>query len=140
MICRALGGQRKENVLLGDADTSFGSPRISTIARGDYRGMSEAEIRGTGYVVASLQAAAWCFEHTHTFAAAVLRAANLGDDADTTAAVCGQIAGAFYGEQAIPDRWRAKLVERQEIVALAEGLHRARGGRSNRAMERSART
>ena len=122
MICRALGGQRKETVLLGDADTFPESPRIAMIARGDYRGKSEGDIRGTGYVVASLEAAVWCFEQTDTYEAAVLRAANLGDDADTTAAVCGQLAGAFYGEKAIPERWLAKLVMRREITMLADGL------------------
>ena len=77
MICRALGGQRKETVLLGDADTFPESPRIAMIARGDYRGKSEGDIRGTGYVVASLEAAVWCFEQTDTYEAAVLRAAAL---------------------------------------------------------------
>jgi ADP-ribosyl-[dinitrogen reductase] hydrolase len=122
MICRALGGQSKERVLLGDADTAFDSPRISAIARGDYRELSERDIRGTGYVVASLQAAAWCFDHGDSYEAAVLQAVNLGDDADTTAAVCGQLSGAYYGEQAIPARWRAKLVKRDTIATLAERL------------------
>ena len=54
--------------------------------------------------------------------AAVLKAANLGDDADTTAAVCGQVAGAFYGEAGIPRRWLGKLAMRLEVTALAESL------------------
>jgi ADP-ribosyl-[dinitrogen reductase] hydrolase len=54
------------------------------------------------YVVSSLEAALWCFYRTSTFEEAVLQAANLGDDADTTAAICGQIAGAYYGESGIP--------------------------------------
>jgi len=52
----------------------------------------------------------------------VLRAANLGSDADTTAAVCGQIAGAYYGVSAIPDSWRRKLVMRGDIEDLADQL------------------
>ena len=51
-------------------------------------------------------------------------AANLGDDADTTAAVCGQIAGAFYGESGIPAEWLAKLAMRSEITQLADQLYR----------------
>jgi ADP-ribosyl-[dinitrogen reductase] hydrolase len=78
-------------------------------------------------VVASLEAALWCFAHTTTFDAAVLRAANLGDDADTTAAVCGQIAGAFYGERGIPDGWLERVALKDHIVSLAEGLY-ARSG------------
>ena len=55
----------------------------------------------------------------------MLKATNLGDDADTTAAVVGQVAGAFYGEAGIPARWLARLARRDEIAALAVGLMRA---------------
>jgi ADP-ribosylglycohydrolase len=122
MICRALRGDSKDDVLLRDAETPLGPPRVSAIARGDYRRLPEDEIRGSGYVVESLEAAVWCFAHTNSYDAAVLRAANLGDDADTTAAVCGQLAGAFYGASGIPDRWLMRLAKRDHIVTLAEQL------------------
>ena len=64
-----------------------------------------------------------CFLNTDSFEAAVLRAANLGDDADTTAAVCGQVAGAFYGVSAIPQPWLQRLVMFNEIAEFADGLH-----------------
>ena len=80
------------------------------------------EIRGTGYVVESLEAALWCFWRTDSFEEAILTAANLGDDADTTAAICGQMAGAYYGESGIPADWLDKLVMVEEIGALAEKL------------------
>ena len=70
----------------------------------------------------SLEAALWCFLHTDTFEAAILRAANLGDDADTTAAICGQLAGAYYGVDAIPRDWLDKLVMREEIATMVETL------------------
>jgi ADP-ribosyl-[dinitrogen reductase] hydrolase len=76
-------------------------------------------------VVESLEAALWCFYHTDTFEAAVLEAANLGDDADTTAAVCGQVAGAFYSDSGIPQKWLEKLVMRKEIASLADRLFSA---------------
>ena len=66
----------------------------------------------------------WCFLHTDDFEAAVLKATNLGDDADTTAAIVGQIAGAFYGEPGIPSRWLAQVARREEIGSLALGLMR----------------
>jgi ADP-ribosyl-[dinitrogen reductase] hydrolase len=122
MLCRALNGATKHDVLLGDAGTDFRSPNISAIARGEYLQFAEEQIRGTGYVVASLEAAAWCFAQTDTFDAAVLRAANLGDDADTTAAVCGQLAGAVYGEGGIPRRWLNLLTMKEEIAMLAQRL------------------
>ena len=79
-----------------------GLAHVAAHARGEYRNKPIGEIRGTGYVVQSLEAALWCFYQTDIFAAAILKAANLGDDTDTTAAVCGQVAGAYYGESGIP--------------------------------------
>jgi ADP-ribosyl-[dinitrogen reductase] hydrolase len=101
----ALLGHPKDAVVLADRGSFGGSPKLVAIAQGDYRRKPEAAIRGSGYVVESLEAALWCFGHTDTFQEAVLRAANLGDDADTTAAVCGQVAGAYYGETGIPLAW-----------------------------------
>jgi ADP-ribosyl-[dinitrogen reductase] hydrolase len=96
---------------------------IAAIARGSFALRSPDEIRGTGYVVQSLEAALWAFDMTDTFESGCLSAANLGDDADTTAAVYGQLAGAFYGEHAIPDRWRSKLCMKQIIEGYAERLY-----------------
>jgi ADP-ribosyl-[dinitrogen reductase] hydrolase len=83
-------------------------------------------MRGSGYVVDSLEAALWCFLHTTSFKDAVLKAVNLGDDADTTAAVCGEVAGAFYGETGIPLRWLEHLVMRDEIRNFADRLYEYR--------------
>ena len=74
--------------------------------------------------VFGLEAARWCFYQTSTFETAILQAANLGADADTTAAICGQIAGTYYGESAIPPRWRERLYMRDEINNLADKLSR----------------
>jgi ADP-ribosyl-[dinitrogen reductase] hydrolase len=122
ILCRALDGQTKPEIVLGDAESFTGEPKLTAIARGDYRDKPESAIRGTGYVVASLKAALWCFVRTESFAEAVLAAANLGADADTTAAVCGQIAGAHYGEGGIPGRWLERLTMRREIADLADRL------------------
>ena len=88
-----------------------------------YRAKAEGAIRGSGYVVESLEAALWCVDQAGSYEDAVLRAANLGDDADTTAAVCGQLAGAFYGVSGIPERWLERLAMRLEIEQLASRLH-----------------
>jgi ADP-ribosyl-[dinitrogen reductase] hydrolase len=126
IICRALSGAGKEEILSGEAGSFHGEPKIMSMARGEYRNKSISEIRGTGYVVASLEAALWCFLHTETFEAAILKAANLGDDADTTAAICGQVAGACYGESGIPQKWLKKLAMRDQISLLADRLIAAR--------------
>jgi ADP-ribosyl-[dinitrogen reductase] hydrolase len=122
IIFRALSGASKEDVLFGEADSFQGEPKITSIAKGQYRNKSAGEIRGTGYVVESLEAALWCYLHTDTFESAILKAANLGDDADTTAAICGQVTGAFYSESGIPGKWLKKLAMREEISTLADRL------------------
>jgi ADP-ribosyl-[dinitrogen reductase] hydrolase len=122
IVARALLGRPKDEVLFGDADTFTGAATIVDIARGSYRDKAESDIEGSGYVVRSLEAALWCFLRTDSFDAAILRATNLGDDADTTAAVCGQVAGAFYGESGIPRRWLERLTMRSEITELADGM------------------
>jgi ADP-ribosyl-[dinitrogen reductase] hydrolase len=122
IICRALLGRPKDEVLLGDADSFVAGERITAIARGSYRAKAEKDIHGSGYVVQSLEAALWVFARSRSFADAVLRSANLGEDADTTAAVCGQIAGAYYGESGIPLHWLERLALRSEITKLATQL------------------
>lgn len=97
---RAIQGFDKPEVLAEVAD-NFKAARINIIAKGGWRDKSLKEIRGRGYVVECLEAAIWCFDTTDSFDKAILKAANLGDDADTTAAVCGQIAGAYYGASAV---------------------------------------
>ena len=126
MILAALAGASKDEVLFGHDLQRFACPKVRGIAAGSYRDKSIDEIKGTGYVIAGLEASAWCFWQTDTFRDAVLMAVNLGDDADTTGAVCGQIAGAVYGEQGIPPGWLAKRLICDEIRELADRL--SRGG------------
>jgi ADP-ribosyl-[dinitrogen reductase] hydrolase len=102
------------------------SEKLAAIAQGSYMAKSESDIRGSGYVVECLEAALWSFARTDSFEAAILEAANLGDDADTTAAVCGQVAGAYYGESGIPGRWLERLAWASQIRGLADNLHRCR--------------
>ncbi len=96
--------------------------KITHIGQGTFHGMQRNEIRGSGYVVDSLEAALWCFYQTETCRDAILLAANLGDDADATAAVCGQIAGAYYGYDSIPKKWNKRLYMHETIVRLADQL------------------
>ena len=101
------------------------APKINAIANGSFKLKDPPQIVGAGYVVDSLEAALWAFDRTDNFRDGALRAANLGDDADTTGAVYGQIAGAFYGEEGIPAEWRAKLAMRELIECRADELFRA---------------
>jgi hypothetical protein len=101
------------------------APRIDDIARGSFRERGPPEIRGTGYVVESLEAALWAFHRGRDFREGALLAVNLGDDADTTGAVFGQLAGAYYGAGGIPENWRRLVARRTEIEELAARLHDA---------------
>ena len=128
-LSRALQGADKAKVLdLGGLPLH--SPKIAQIAEGSYRHKTREQIRGSGYVVDSLEAALWCFARHDNFRAAVLEAANLGDDADTTAAITGQIAGAFWGEQGIPAPWLQRLCRAGDIRGLATQLAQAQQPKS----------
>ncbi len=124
VIYRAFEGRNKQNVLVERDLLPLTSETLKEVSYGDYFEKAASQIQGTGYVVQSLEAALWSFWTTDNFEAATLKAVNLGEDADTTAAVCGQVAGAFYGESGIPHHWLKKLVMRDEISSLAEQLYR----------------
>ena len=81
------------------------------------------EVRSTGYALHTMQTALWCLTHHPTFEEAVIAAVNFGDDADTSGAVTGALAGAREGIRAIPARWLAVLQPRETLRALAQGLH-----------------
>jgi ADP-ribosylglycohydrolase len=98
-------------------------PEIRAIAGGSFKHKEPPAIRGTGYVVQSLEAALWAFHRGSTFEEGCLLAVNLGEDADTTGAVYGQLAGAYYGFQGIPERWRDTLALGERIDAMAHRLH-----------------
>ncbi len=123
MLGRALAGGHKADILDG-RDLAI-APALVSIAKGEYQRKTVDEVRGTGYVVDSLEAALWCFWTTDSYAQAILAAANLGDDADTTAAICGQLAGAYYGESGIPPHWLEKLVMHDPIADLADQVYLA---------------
>lgn len=97
-------------------------PLIQAIALGSFRRKQPPEIKGSGWVVASLEAALWAFHDASDFEEAVLRAVNLGDDADTTGAVCGQLAGAFWGESGISDSWRSGLARMELLEEALKGV------------------
>ena len=97
-------------------------PAIAFIIAGSWRGKARDQVQSSGYVGHSLEAALWSIGRTADFRSAILTAANLGGDADTTAAITGQLAGALYGLSSIPGEWLAKLAWREQIETLAEQL------------------
>jgi ADP-ribosylglycohydrolase len=139
LMVGALEGRSKEELLSPRWSPVAGlwereplTPRIDAIAAGSFRDKQPPAIRGRGYVVDSLEAALWALDGAVGFRDACLRAVNLGDDADTTGAIAGQLAGALWGvggETGIPDAWVAMLARRAEIEALADRLLALSAGR-----------
>jgi ADP-ribosyl-[dinitrogen reductase] hydrolase len=126
LLVRAIGGEPLDSLLA--PETWPGPPEIVGIAAGNWRGKSRSQIRSSGYVVHTLEAAVWCVAQSKSFEEAVVLAVNLADDADTVGAVTGQLAGAVWGAAAIPDRWQAVIAWRGQMVAQAERLFEAGAG------------
>ena len=130
LLVGALCGVDKETLLSehyspveGLWDETPLAPKIAAIASGSFKVKHPPEIRGTGYVVDTLEAVLWAFFHTEDFREGALKVVNLGQDADTTGAIFGQIAGANYGVESIPTEWRERLTMGAEITTLADRLH-----------------
>ena len=123
MIAMAIQGKSKQAVLQADFYQAT-EPKIKSLIgkSPDYLKKRRSEISSSGYVVASLEAALWCIANTENFQDAVLLAANLGDDADTVAAITGQIAGAIYGFSNIPETWVNKLAWKDELIEGTNNL------------------
>ena len=119
-IWDALNGASKEEAL---------SPRVLPVTSrvllvnaGEYKTKARSEISSSGFAIDTLEAALWSVWTTGNFEDAVLTAANLADDADSVAAAAGQLAGALYGVDAIPQHWRQRLAWYDRIEALAVRL------------------
>lgn len=123
LIAGAITGTPKDELLSVDYWRWGGlHPEIQEVAEGSFKRREPPEITGSGYVVRSLEAAMWALHRTNSFPEGALLAVNLGDDADTTGAVYGQLAGAIYGENGIPGAWRAKLTLHDLIRDFATRL------------------
>lgn len=119
LLASAIAGDSRHLVLCPRTDFEGA---VGSILEGRWRGMHRRDVRSSGYVIDSLSAALWAVGSTGSFRSAVLAAANLGDDADTTAAIAGQLAGAIYGASAIPQDWLALLAWEPGIQRLANDL------------------
>lgn len=126
LIIALLQGKDKQTALehtLKWAKNDFKTTeKLTAVLNGSFLSKSEAEIKGSGYVVESLEAALWAFYNAKNYKETILLAANLGEDADTTAAIAGQFSGALYGEDGIPQHWLKKLVMKENIVNIAKKL------------------
>lgn len=125
LVTGALNGISKDTLLSEEyfSDDEHLAREIAEIARGSFKEKEPPEIMGTGYVVKSLEAALWAFNRSDSFESGCLMAVNLGDDADTTGAVYGQIAGAYYGEAGLPEKWLAQIALKDLIRLFADQIY-----------------
>lgn len=125
LLLGALAGKPKADLFLNPLPNL--APKVAAIARGAFAIKEPPQIRGSGYVIHTLEAALWAFHGSEDFRTGALKVVNLGEDADTTGAVYGQIAGAYYGADGIPAEWRTKLAMRELIEQRAGELHAMAG-------------
>jgi ADP-ribosylglycohydrolase len=130
LLLAAISGMSKAQILNNNYEPAMayflGNPltgKVAQIAGGSFAVKEPPQIRGSGYVIHTLEAALWAFHGTDNFRDGALKVVNLGEDADTTGAVYGQIAGAYYGADGIPAEWREKLAMRDLIEQRAAELH-----------------
>ena len=129
MIVKAVRGNDKESILNYDPSLWNNNPlerSINDVALGSFKEKDRSEIKGTLNISESIEAALWAFDKSSSFAEGALMAVNLGDDADTTAAIFGQLGGAFYGYESIPNDWKLDLIDRGLVEYLAQSLFDAR--------------
>ena len=131
LVVGVLSGEEKETVLAPEYAPIPGlweeeplAPAVAEVAAGSFTERQPPEIRGSGYVVHSLEAALWAFRHTDTFRTGCLAAVNLGEDSDTVGAIYGQLAGAYYGARGIPEEWLDSLYWSSFLVSIADELYR----------------
>ncbi|MEI0564053.1 ADP-ribosylglycohydrolase family protein [Brachyspira pulli] len=84
----------------------------------DFKKLNDTKIQSSGYVVNTLEASIWILLNTSNYKDAVLKAVNLGDDTDTTAAVTGGLAGLYYCVDNIPSKWIDTLINKELIINI----------------------
>ena len=122
MIAHLLRGATREESLDAALAECDGAPQKVLDCAKNAATQKRGEIPTSGYVLHTLEGALWSFLTTETLENALLEIVNLGGDADTAGAVCGALAGAFYGEDNIPSRWLDVLQNRAELVELADAF------------------
>ena len=120
-LCALISGHEWAQAIRPTANASW-PDQIKALDSEDWQQRERDSISSTGFVVHTLEAALWAVDTTSSFAAAILKAVNLGDDADSVGAVAGQLAGARYGLSAIPINWRDTLIHNQQIESLGRTL------------------
>jgi ADP-ribosylglycohydrolase len=121
LLCLLIRGQSISHALEVVSNRGWGR-RVSSIFERKFTDQRETDLKVSGYVIETLHAALWSVMNTNNFQQAVLKAVNLGDDADTIAAVAGQIVGAMYGYSAVPKHLKAGLINERQLYVTSQFL------------------
>lgn len=126
MINKAINNKTKEEILNFSQEEKdlFKEEDILNIINGSYKNKIRDQIKSSGFVIDTLEAALWSFYNTNNFEDSIILSANLAHDSDTVAAICGQLSGAFYGLQGIPEKWIKKIKYSERIIAIANELYK----------------
>lgn len=129
LLIGALEGRSRDELLAPRFEPAPGiwaaaplEERIAAVAAGSYKTKMPPQLKADGFVVHTLEAVLWAFARARDFRDGLLQVVNLGDDADTTGCIYGALAGAHWGVEQIPSKWRAKLAKHMQIEKLASGL------------------
>jgi hypothetical protein len=132
LIIGALKGVKMEALLTGRHEPAAGiwskiplTPEVDTVVLGSFKCSEPPVIKAQGTAVKTLEAALWAFGKSRSFEEGCLLAVNLGDDSDTVGAVYGQLAGAYYGVESIPNMWRNELSKVDVHENMADKLFAA---------------
>ena len=96
--------------------------RLVGLSYEEFKAIELKDIHSTEYVIDTLEASLWCIFNTTNYKDAVLKAVNLGDDANTVGAITGGLAGIIYGYDTIPPEWLEVLAKKDDIIELANKL------------------
>ncbi|MDD4316642.1 MAG: ADP-ribosylglycohydrolase family protein [Clostridia bacterium] len=126
-VVKAIIEKGDKAIMLAAADNQ-GQEVFNRLKAANFYKLPESEIKSSGYVVDTLEAALWCFFNTGNYKDCVLKAVNLGQDTDTVAAIAGSLAGLYYGKESIPAAWVETLRGKELIDGLIEKFYnRVRG-------------
>ena len=122
LICRLVQGQEYKAAKRFSMSHEWSYP-LHSILETEYAGTEPHGIKSSGYVIDTLQSALWAVENSSSFEETVLKAVNLGDDADTVGAVAGQIAGAIYGYSSVPNKLKNGLAKERKLYITSQFLN-----------------
>ena len=112
----AIGLEKAKNFYADEVELKY----YSRLFEKNFQNLPEEEIKSSGYVVDTLEAALWCLLNTDSYKSCVLKAVNLGEDTDTVAAVAGGLAGIFYGVENIPQNWLETLQNKKYLEDISD--------------------